>query len=195
MDDATSSLDTATEHAVEQAQRRLARGATRLVVAHRPSVAARADLVIWLDDGRVRAVGSHRRLCGRRRPTGRCSARVGTVSGRSPPRTARAGPVTVGPAFRAKRRDRDSHRPRTYGRATERVGDPATGRAARPPLPGRTQNSPRTARGMVAGGVGTDLLVGYGVAQAVDRDSSPVTPARVSAGSGWPPSPWYSARP
>ncbi|MFJ8193269.1 ABC transporter ATP-binding protein [Streptomyces sp. NPDC096094] len=62
MDDATSSLDTATEHAVEQAQRRSPRGATRLVVAHRPSVAARADLVIWLDDGRVRAVGSHRRL-------------------------------------------------------------------------------------------------------------------------------------
>nr|WP_234393143.1 ABC transporter ATP-binding protein [Streptomyces pactum] len=62
MDDATSSLDTATEHAVEQAQRRSPQAATRLVVAHRPSVAARADLVIWLDDGRVRAVDTHRRL-------------------------------------------------------------------------------------------------------------------------------------
>ncbi|MFH8974321.1 ABC transporter transmembrane domain-containing protein [Streptomyces sp. NPDC017890] len=62
MDDATSSLDTATEHAVEQAQRRSPAVATRLVVAHRPSVAARADLVIWLESGRVRAVGTHQRL-------------------------------------------------------------------------------------------------------------------------------------
>ncbi|MER7053711.1 MULTISPECIES: ABC transporter ATP-binding protein [unclassified Streptomyces] len=62
MDDATSSLDTATEHAVEQAQRRSPEVTTRLVVAHRPSVAARADLVIWLESGRVRAVGTHRRL-------------------------------------------------------------------------------------------------------------------------------------
>lgn len=62
MDDATSSLDTATEHAVDRAVRHSLEGTTRLVVAHRPSVAARADLVIWLEDGRVRAVGPHRRL-------------------------------------------------------------------------------------------------------------------------------------
>ncbi|WP_395571883.1 ABC transporter ATP-binding protein [Streptomyces sp. BK79] len=62
MDDATSSLDTATEHAVDRAMRRSLRNATRLVVAHRPSVAARADLVIWLEEGRVRAVGPHQRL-------------------------------------------------------------------------------------------------------------------------------------
>ncbi|MCM8551689.1 ABC transporter ATP-binding protein [Streptomyces sp. STCH 565 A] len=62
MDDATSSLDTATEHAVDRAMRRMLDGTTRLVVAHRPSVAARADLVVWLEDGRVRAVGPHRHL-------------------------------------------------------------------------------------------------------------------------------------
>ncbi|MFC7982932.1 ATP-binding cassette domain-containing protein [Streptomyces sp. NPDC057336] len=62
MDDATSSLDTATEHAVERAQQNSPAVVTRLVVTHRPSVAARADLVIWLEDGRVRAVGPHRRL-------------------------------------------------------------------------------------------------------------------------------------
>ncbi|MFC8869823.1 ABC transporter ATP-binding protein [Streptomyces sp. NPDC057148] len=62
MDDATSSLDTATEHAVERAQRRSPSVVTRLVVTHRPSVAARADLVIWLEDGGVRAVGPHRLL-------------------------------------------------------------------------------------------------------------------------------------
>ncbi|MFK4150156.1 ABC transporter ATP-binding protein [Streptomyces sp. NPDC004065] len=62
MDDATSSLDTVTEHAVDQALRRSLGASTRLVVAHRPSVAARADLVIWLEGGRVRAVGTHRHL-------------------------------------------------------------------------------------------------------------------------------------
>ncbi|MFE9773524.1 ABC transporter ATP-binding protein [Streptomyces sp. NPDC005931] len=62
MDDATSSLDTATEFEVDRALRRSVRPGTRLVVAHRPSVAARADRVIWLDDGRVRAVAPHREL-------------------------------------------------------------------------------------------------------------------------------------
>ncbi|MEU4657688.1 ABC transporter ATP-binding protein [Streptomyces sp. NPDC023723] len=62
MDDATSSLDTATEHEVDRALRRSPRPGTRLVVAHRPSVADRADLVIWLEDGRVRAVAPHREL-------------------------------------------------------------------------------------------------------------------------------------
>ncbi|MBT2411917.1 ABC transporter ATP-binding protein [Streptomyces sp. ISL-12] len=62
MDDATSSLDTATEHEVDRALRRSPRPGTRLVVAHRPSVADRADLVIWLEEGRVRAVATHREL-------------------------------------------------------------------------------------------------------------------------------------
>lgn len=62
MDDATSSLDTATEHEVDRALRRSVRPGTRLVVAHRPSVAARSDLVIWLEDGEVRAVAPHREL-------------------------------------------------------------------------------------------------------------------------------------
>ncbi|MEU9220346.1 ABC transporter ATP-binding protein [Streptomyces sp. NPDC048376] len=62
MDDATSSLDTATEHEVNRALCRSVRPGTRLVVAHRPSVADRANLVLWLEDGSVRAVGTHRDL-------------------------------------------------------------------------------------------------------------------------------------
>ncbi len=62
MDDATSSLDTATEHQVNLALRHSVRPGTRLVVAHRPSVADRADLVVWLEQGSVRAVGTHRDL-------------------------------------------------------------------------------------------------------------------------------------
>ncbi|MGC9410780.1 ATP-binding cassette domain-containing protein [Streptomyces sp. DZ1-3] len=62
LDDATSSLDTATEHEVNLALRRSVRPGTRLVIAHRPSVAARADLVIWLEAGGVRALGTHHEL-------------------------------------------------------------------------------------------------------------------------------------
>jgi ATP-binding cassette, subfamily B, bacterial len=57
-DDATSSLDTVTEHRVQQvltsADRR-----TRLVVTHRAGTAARADLVAWLDGGRLCGLAPH----------------------------------------------------------------------------------------------------------------------------------------
>ncbi|MEU9510008.1 ABC transporter ATP-binding protein [Micromonospora sp. NPDC048170] len=62
LDDATSSLDTATEHRIARAVAAGARGRTRLVVTHRATTAAAADLVAWLDGGRLRAVAPHRRL-------------------------------------------------------------------------------------------------------------------------------------
>nr|WP_221493924.1 ABC transporter ATP-binding protein [Actinomadura coerulea] len=62
LDDATSSLDTATEMKVTQALRQILVGRTSLVVARRPATAARADLVAWLDAGRVRALAPHAEL-------------------------------------------------------------------------------------------------------------------------------------
>lgn len=61
LDDATSSLDMVTEM---QISRTVAgeTDRTRLIVTHRASTAARADLVVWLVDGRVCAVGTHERL-------------------------------------------------------------------------------------------------------------------------------------
>ncbi|MFF3762643.1 ABC transporter ATP-binding protein [Streptomyces sp. NPDC001922] len=59
LDDATSSLDSVTEREVSGALTRDVRSGTRLLIAHRASSAARADLVAWLEDGRVRAVGPH----------------------------------------------------------------------------------------------------------------------------------------
>jgi ATP-binding cassette subfamily B protein len=57
LDDATSSVDMVTEM---QIGRTLTEGdRTRLVVTHRRSTAARADLVVWLEDGRVRRFGPH----------------------------------------------------------------------------------------------------------------------------------------
>jgi ATP-binding cassette subfamily B protein len=61
LDDATSSLDMVTEmqigHALTNGDTR-----TRLIVTHRVATAARADLVVWLDGGVVRATGPHQRL-------------------------------------------------------------------------------------------------------------------------------------
>ncbi|NIK59522.1 ABC transporter ATP-binding protein [Kribbella shirazensis] len=62
LDDATSSLDTATEMEINRTLTDDNLRRTRLIVTHRAATAARADLVIWLDRGRVRGVGPHTRL-------------------------------------------------------------------------------------------------------------------------------------
>lgn len=64
LDDVTASLDTVTEHHIGQALTGTGPLAhrTRLVVTHRASTAARADVVVWLDAGRVQGVGTHRAL-------------------------------------------------------------------------------------------------------------------------------------
>ncbi|MFF7178470.1 ATP-binding cassette domain-containing protein [Streptomyces sp. NPDC008121] len=62
LDDATSSLDTATERQVELALASSLRPCTKLIVAHRVSTAARADRVVWLEAGRVRRCAPHHLL-------------------------------------------------------------------------------------------------------------------------------------
>jgi ATP-binding cassette subfamily B protein len=59
LDDATSSLDTATERQISRTLTDDRHHRTRLIVTHRPATAARADLVIWLDHGQVRAIAPH----------------------------------------------------------------------------------------------------------------------------------------
>ncbi|WP_229401769.1 ATP-binding cassette domain-containing protein [Micromonospora okii] len=62
LDDATSSLDTVTEHRISRAVAGRPGERTRLVVTHRVATAAAADLVAWLDGGRLRALAPHARL-------------------------------------------------------------------------------------------------------------------------------------
>jgi ATP-binding cassette subfamily B protein len=62
LDDATSSLDTVTEAQVREVLTESFLGHTRLVIGHRPSTAARCDLVAWLDHGRLRALAPHHEL-------------------------------------------------------------------------------------------------------------------------------------
>lgn len=62
LDEATAHADPQTEHKVQRALARLARGRTVLVIAHRLSTIERADSIIVLRDGRVEACGSHATL-------------------------------------------------------------------------------------------------------------------------------------
>ncbi|MEU6578884.1 ABC transporter ATP-binding protein [Streptomyces sp. NPDC046805] len=63
LDDATSSLDAVTERKVSRALLHDSAARTCLIIAHRGSTAARAELVVWLEDGQVRATGRHTDLC------------------------------------------------------------------------------------------------------------------------------------
>jgi ATP-binding cassette subfamily B protein len=59
LDDATSNLDSVTEMELASALTSTLPGRTRLIVTHRASTAARADLVAWLEAGRIREVAPH----------------------------------------------------------------------------------------------------------------------------------------
>jgi ATP-binding cassette subfamily B protein len=62
LDEATSSLDTRSEHLVQAALERLMKGRTTLIIAHRLSTIAHVDTIVTLKDGRVDEVGTPARL-------------------------------------------------------------------------------------------------------------------------------------
>ncbi|CAM5286354.1 ABC transporter ATP-binding protein OS=Streptomyces cyaneofuscatus OX=66883 GN=G3I52_02575 PE=4 SV=1 [Streptomyces cyaneofuscatus] len=68
LDEATASLDLATERRVAAATEALCRRRTTVVVAHRLTTAARADRVVVLDAGAVVESGSHTELLAARGP-------------------------------------------------------------------------------------------------------------------------------
>lgn len=62
LDDATASVDTMTEAQIGRSLLADGDRRTRLIVTHRLGTAARADLVVWLDAGRLRGFGRHDEL-------------------------------------------------------------------------------------------------------------------------------------
>ncbi len=62
LDEATSSIDIATERRIEEALDRLLVGRTAIVIAHRLSTIRRADRIVVVEDGRIAEQGSHDEL-------------------------------------------------------------------------------------------------------------------------------------
>ncbi|PRY50588.1 ABC-type multidrug transport system fused ATPase/permease subunit [Geodermatophilus tzadiensis] len=62
LDDATSAVDPAVEARILDALRSSERPATVVVIAYRQATIALADEVVWMEDGRVTARGSHEQL-------------------------------------------------------------------------------------------------------------------------------------
>ncbi len=59
LDDATSSVDSETEHLIQVALDRVMQGRTTFVIAHRLSTVHSADLILVMDKGRIVARGQH----------------------------------------------------------------------------------------------------------------------------------------
>lgn len=62
LDEATSSVDSETEHRIQRAIDVLLRGRTALVVAHRLSTVRRANTIAVMHHGQIREIGSHANL-------------------------------------------------------------------------------------------------------------------------------------
>jgi ATP-binding cassette subfamily B protein len=61
-DEATSSLDPESEAIVQQHLAGIAKGRTIVIVTHRLSFVARADLIVVVDQGRIVQAGRHEAL-------------------------------------------------------------------------------------------------------------------------------------
>ena len=64
LDEATSSLDSSTEHEIQQDLQKLMKGRTTIIIAHRLSTVMKADTIVVLDQGRIVQQGDHTELIG-----------------------------------------------------------------------------------------------------------------------------------
>ena len=62
LDEATSSLDSISEHYIQDAFNELMKGKTTIVIAHRLSTIQKMDRIIVLDNGKIVEEGNHKEL-------------------------------------------------------------------------------------------------------------------------------------
>ncbi|MCF6174240.1 MAG: ABC transporter ATP-binding protein/permease [Victivallaceae bacterium] len=62
LDEATSALDTVSEKLVQEALDNLMKDRTTIIIAHRLSTIKNADIIVVMDEGRIKQVGSHAEL-------------------------------------------------------------------------------------------------------------------------------------
>lgn len=62
LDEATSSVDTRTEVAIQKAMNKLMEGRTSFVIAHRLSTIKDAQLIVYMEHGDIKEVGNHKEL-------------------------------------------------------------------------------------------------------------------------------------
>jgi ATP-binding cassette subfamily B protein len=62
MDEATSSVDTITEALIQQGMETLMENRTSVIIAHRLSTIKRADRILFIRDGKIAEMGTHREL-------------------------------------------------------------------------------------------------------------------------------------
>jgi len=62
MDEATSHVDTQTEHEIQEGMLRLMHGRTSVIIAHRLSTIRHADIILVVEDGMIAEQGSHEEL-------------------------------------------------------------------------------------------------------------------------------------
>jgi ATP-binding cassette subfamily B multidrug efflux pump len=66
LDDATASVDPATERLIREAMRRLCKGRTSFIIAQRFSTVKHADIILALDNGKLAGFGTHEQLLGQK---------------------------------------------------------------------------------------------------------------------------------
>ncbi|MCM1166945.1 MAG: ABC transporter ATP-binding protein/permease [Lachnospiraceae bacterium] len=62
LDEATSNVDTHTEQKIQKAMAQLMKGRTSFVIAHRLSTIKDADVILYMENGDIKEVGSHEQL-------------------------------------------------------------------------------------------------------------------------------------